>query len=150
MSASDAVTTRMREVVGHLGGPPTDRAAQQATRYLVVAGCGYLLAVGAAAVLVTIGVAPYADVITVFILNGLFNFAMVRAWAFPPSGRRPAHDLRRFCVVAGVSLGINYGSFALLYSVIDFPSIVSQAAAIAIAAPFGFLANRLWSFRSVE
>lgn len=140
----------MRAVVDHLRGPADERAGRQALRYLVVGGCGYVLAVAAYALLVAVGVPPYPAVVAVFVLNGVFNFAMVRLWAFPPSGRAPHGDLVRFCAVAGGSLAINYASFALLYSAIGLPAAVAQALAIAIAAPFGFLANRRWSFGSPD
>lgn len=118
----------------------------QMLRYGAVAGCGYVLAIAVYAGALAIGVPPYPAIIIAFVLNGLFNFAVIRIWAFPPSGRRPSSELRRFAVVAAGSLIINYGSFAILYSVLDVPATLAQAIAIAIAAPFGFIANRLWSF----
>lgn len=81
-------------------------------------------------------------------LNGLFNFALIRAWAFPPSGRAVGSDLTRFGIVAAVSFVLNYVSFAVLYSAIGFGASTSQRLAILIAAPVTFLLNRLWSFRS--
>lgn len=138
----------LRLLAARLGREADERATTQALRYLVVGGCGYVLAVAAYAGLIAAGSPAYASVIVVFVLNGLFNFAMVRLWAFPPSGRRAHHDLGRFCVVAGGSLVINYGTFAVLYSGLHLPATLAQGIAIAVAAPFGFLANRLWSFQS--
>jgi len=140
----------MQRLVGQLRRPADERIHSQAFRYLVVGGCGYVLAIACYALLVAVGFPAYPAVIVVFVLNGLFNFAMVRLWAFPPSGRRAHHDLTRFCVVAAGSLVINYGSFAVLYSLLGLPATIAQGLAIAIAAPFGFLANRLWSFRAPD
>lgn len=124
------------------------RVSMQAVRYLIVGGCGYLLAIASYALLLLVGVPPYVAVSVVFVLNGVFNFVGVRLWAFPPSGRQTRSEVVRFCVVAAGSLVINYGSFAVLYSGLGLPAVVAQGLAIAIAAPFGFLANRLWSFRA--
>lgn len=120
----------------------------QLVRYVLVAGCGYLLAMMIYAAELVLGVPPYPSIIVAFVANGVFNFVAVRRWAFPTSGRKPASEFSRFCTVALCSLLINYGSFAVLYSILGLPPILAQALAIAIAAPFGFLANRLWSFRA--
>jgi putative flippase GtrA len=128
--------------------PPSERAGSQLVRYGVVAGAGYVLAVAIYALALRVGVPPYAAITVAFVLNGLFNFAMLRLWTFPSTGRRAHSEFQRFVAVAAGSLIINYGSFALLYSVLGLPPTLAQAIAIAIAAPFGFLANRLWSFRA--
>ena len=86
--------------------------------------------------------------VLLFLLNGLFNFTLIRIWAFPPSGRAVKSDLTRFAIVAAVSFVFNYASFAVLYSAIGLGASTSQRLAILIAAPVTFLLNRLWSFRS--
>lgn len=138
----------MERVTTSLLGRADQRLSLQAIRYLIVGGCGYVLAIASYALLVAVGVPPYVAVSLVFVLNGVFNFVMVRLWAFPPSGRQARSEALRFCAVAAGSLVINYSSFALLYSVLGLPATVAQGLSIAIAAPFGFLANRLWSFRA--
>jgi len=84
------------------------------------------------------------------VLNGLFNFSLLRAWAFPPSGRPLRSDFARFCGVAAVSFAVNYASFAVLYSLLEVGAASSQRLAIVIAAPVTFFANRAWSFRRPE
>jgi putative flippase GtrA len=119
----------------------------QVVRYGAVAGSGYLLAVVVYTIELHVGVSPYIALGGAFSLNGLFNFALLRALVFPRSGRSLSSDLRRFCVVAGVSFGVNYASFAILYSAVELPAASAQRLAILIAAPVTFLANRLWSFK---
>jgi len=136
----------MRALLDALLHPADHRIGPQAVRYLIVGGSGYVLAIAVYALLIAIGTPPYPAVVAIFVLNGLYNFVMMRIWAFPSSGRRAHGDLLRFCVVAAGSLVINYASFALLYSLLGLPAVVAQGLAIAIAAPFGFLANRAWSF----
>jgi putative flippase GtrA len=119
----------------------------QVGRYGIVVVGGYLLAISFYSAELGRGVAPYFALAAAFSLNGLFNFVLLRAWAFPPSGRTLGSDLSRFCAVAGVSFVVNYASFAGLYSAIGLHAATAQRLAIVIAAPVTFLANRLWAFR---
>jgi putative flippase GtrA len=123
------------------------RLTRQLVRYGIVAGSGYLLAIALYTGELAIGIAPYLALGATFILNGLYNFVLIRRWAFPPSGKDVHHDLLRFGLVACLSLLLNYASFAVLYSSLELDPATAQRIAILIAAPITFLANRLWSFR---
>jgi putative flippase GtrA len=127
---------------------PVEHPTVQVIRYGLIAGCGYLLAIAIYSGELAIGIPPYAALGVAFVLNGLFNFTLIRIWAFPPSGRAVKSDLSRFAIVAAVSFVFNYASFAVLYSAIGLGASTSQRLAILIAAPVTFLLNRLWSFRS--
>jgi putative flippase GtrA len=120
--------------------------AGQLVRYLIVGGCGYVLAMAFYAGELAVGVPPYPAILGAFVLNGVFNFLLLRHWAFPRSGRRSIAEAPRFVVVALGSLAVNSSSFALLYSVLGLPPVPAQALAIVIATPVGFVANRQWSF----
>ena len=135
---------------GHGGGAARDGIAREPLRYGIVVACGYLLAVVFYPGELYVGVAPYVALGGAFVLNGLFNFALLRAWVFPPSGRGVLSDLGRFCVAAAFSAAVNYSSFAVLYSAIGMRATWAQRLAILIAAPVTFLANRLWSFRGAS
>lgn len=111
-------------------------------------GCGYLLAIAVYSGELAIGIGPYLALGIAFVLNGLFNFALIRIWAFPPSGRTARSDLTRFAMVAALSFALNYASFAALYSAIGLVATTAQRLAIIIAAPVTFLLNRAWSFRA--
>lgn len=126
---------------------PSERLSGQLVRYGIVAASGYLLAIACYSGELAIGIPPYLGLGVAFVLNGLYNFALIRLWAFPPSGRSLRSDFIRFCTVAGGSFVVNYASFAILYSGIDLAAATSQRLAILIAAPVTFFANRLWSFR---
>jgi putative flippase GtrA len=135
-------------IISDLRGPPNGSAKGQLVRYGIVVGCGYVLAVAAYSAELAVGVPPYLGLGIAFVLNGLFNFALVRVWAFPPSGRGVRSDLTRFCLVAVVSFVVNYATFAVLYSLGGLAATTSQRIGIIIAAPVTFLANRAWSFRA--
>jgi putative flippase GtrA len=121
---------------------------QQLLRYLVVGGCGYVLALVLYAGQLAVGVPPFTAVPLAFVANGLFNFAVNRIWSFPSSGRTVQHELGRFGIIALASLVVNYGSMYLLYEVVGVAALPAQALAIIIATPVGFLGNKLWSFRA--
>jgi putative flippase GtrA len=131
-----------------LGGTPGRSAVGQLLRYGAVAASGYLLAVVFYARELDLGISPYPALAAAFVLNGLFNFSLLRMWVFPASGRSIGSDLGRFCAVAAASFVVNYASFAILYSAIGLPAVSAQRVAILTAAPVTFLANRLWAFRA--
>lgn len=126
---------------------PDSDLLRHTVRYGAVAGSGYLLAIAFYSSELAVGIAPYAAFGGAFVLNGLYNFMLIRLWAFPPSGRRLHSDLGRFGLVATLSLIVNYTSFAVLYSTIALGATTAQRLAILIAAPVTFFANRSWSFR---
>ena len=134
-------------LIAALRTPPGERARGQFIRYGMVACVGYLLAISSYSGELAIGIAPYIALGIAFVLNGLFNFALLRVWAFPPSGRRVHSDLMRFCLVAAVSFVVNYATFAVLYSLVGLAATTSQRIGIIVAAPVTFSANRAWSFR---
>jgi putative flippase GtrA len=119
----------------------------QFVRYGVVAASGYVLAIIFYSVEIDIGIAPYLALGIAFVLNGIYNFTLVRLWAFPPSGRGLRSDFGRFCIAAGVSFTVNYASFAILYSSVGIGAKDSQRLAVLIAAPVTFMINKYWSFR---
>ncbi len=134
--------------IGIRGAARGGGVVREIVRYGAVVACGYLLAIVFYAGELDVGVPPYAALGGAFVLNGLFNFALLRAWVFPPSGRSVRSDLGRFCMAAALSAVVNYASFAVLYSVLGMHATLAQRIAILIAAPVTFLANRLWSFRA--
>jgi putative flippase GtrA len=138
----------VQRIISLVRSPASHHPAHQLVRYGIVAGCGYLLAIAFYSGELAVGIAPYPALGIAFVLNGLFNFTLIRIWAFPPSGRAVKSDLSRFAIVAAVSFVFNYASFAILYSAIGLGASTSQRLAILIAAPVTFLLNRLWSFRS--
>jgi putative flippase GtrA len=119
----------------------------QLVRYGIVAASGYVLAVAFYSLEIDTGIAPYLALGIAFVLNGIYNFTLIRLWAFPPSGRSVRSDFGRFCVAAGVSFLVNYASFAILYSSIGVSAKTSQRLAVLIAAPVTFAVNKFWSFR---
>ncbi|MGA9876178.1 MAG: GtrA family protein [Solirubrobacteraceae bacterium] len=138
----------MKRIIKTLWLSPAEHFAAQLIRYGIVAGCGYLLAIVVYSGELAIGIRAYPALGIAFVLNGIFNFTLIRLWAFPRSGRQVRSDFNRFCLVAAGSFVVNYASFAVLYSGIGISAVTAQRLAILIAAPITFLANRFWSFRA--
>jgi putative flippase GtrA len=118
----------------------------QLVRYVIVGGCGYVIAMAIYAIGLASGASAYAAIIPAFVLNGAFNFVVNRRWSFPASGRPVRSELFRFCVVAAGTLVANYCVMYLLHDVAGLAAIPAQAITILAVVPVGFLGNKLWSF----
>ena len=121
-----------------------------ATRYGIVGVSGYLLSIGLFAAQVATGVSPYAAVPLGFVVNTMWNFTLNRRWSFPTSGRPVGEELSRFWVVALATLAGNYGVLWLLHDAAGLPAVVSQALAILIIVPIGYLGQRYWAFATAQ
>ena len=120
----------------------------QLVRYIIVGGCGYVLAMALYATEIAVGVSAYAAVPVAFVANGIFNFVLNRAWSFPASGLPVRTELLRFSGVAAASLVANYSVFYVLHGAAGMSPVPAQALTIVLVTPIGFLGNKLWSFRA--
>ncbi|HEY8502766.1 MAG TPA: GtrA family protein, partial [Solirubrobacterales bacterium] len=74
------------------------------------------------------------------------NFLWNRHWTFG-AGDGPAHfQAARFFTVSVASLGLNIAVLELLLAASTVPELPAQAIAVAVAMPFNFLGNKLWTF----
>lgn len=117
-----------------------------ATRYAIVGLSGYVLSIVLFAAQVAAGVSPYAAVPLGFVVNTMWNFTLNRRWSFPASGQPLSSELRRFWVVAIATLAGNYLVLYLLHDVAGLPAVLSQAIAIVVIVPIGYLGQRYWAF----
>ena len=74
------------------------------------------------------------------------NFVWNRLWTFGPSESHPAFQAVRFFVVSVASLLINLVVLEALLAVTSLGELSCQAIAVAVAMPFNFLGNKLWTF----
>ena len=76
------------------------------------------------------------------------NFLWNRYWTFGP-GEGPADfQAARFFAVSVAALGLNLVVLELLLSGGGVGELTAQAIAVAVAMPFNFLGNKLWTFAS--
>jgi dolichol-phosphate mannosyltransferase len=119
----------------------------QLLKFGLVGGSGYLINLAVFAVLAGgLGVHHVIAAIGAFCVAVTNNFVLNRYWTFGP-GEGPAHfQAARFFTVSLASLGLNIAVLELLISNHLTGELPAQAIAVAVAMPFNFLGNKLWTF----
>lgn len=118
----------------------------QLFKFGVVGGSGYLINLAVFALLVGLGVHHVIAAIGAFCVAVTNNFVLNRYWTFGP-GEGPAHfQAARFFTVSLASLGLNLALLELLVANHVTGELAAQAIAVAVAMPFNFLGNKLWTF----
>jgi dolichol-phosphate mannosyltransferase len=118
----------------------------QLVKFGLVGGSGYLINLAVFALLVGLGIHHVVAAIGAFCVAVTNNFVLNRYWTFGP-GEGPAHfQAARFFAVSLASLGLNLAVLELLISHHITGELAAQAIAVAVAMPFNFLGNKLWTF----
>jgi putative flippase GtrA len=118
----------------------------QLLKFGVVGGSGYLINLGVFAFLSgNLGVYHAVAAIGAFCFAVTSNFLWNRYWTFGP-GEGLAHlQAARFLAVSIACLVINLVVLELLVGS-GMGELAAQAIAVAVAMPFNFLGNKLWTF----
>jgi putative flippase GtrA len=118
----------------------------QLLKFGVVGGSGYLINLGVFAFLSgNLGVYHAVAAIGAFCFAVTSNFLWNRYWTFGP-GEGLAHlQAARFLAVSVACLMINLIMLELLVSS-GMSELAAQAIAVAVAMPFNFIGNKLWTF----
>ncbi|HEX5527197.1 MAG TPA: GtrA family protein [Solirubrobacterales bacterium] len=118
----------------------------QLVKFGLVGVSGYLINLAVFAVLAgSFGIHHLIAAVLAFCVAVTNNFLWNRYWTFGP-GEGPAHfQAARFFAVSLASLGINLVVLQLLISG-HMGELPAQAIAVAVAMPFNFLGNKLWTF----
>jgi dolichol-phosphate mannosyltransferase len=118
----------------------------QLLRFGVVGGSGYLINLGVFAFLSgNLGVYHAVAAVGAFCVAVTSNFLWNRYWTFGP-GEGLAHmQAARFLAVSIACLVINLLVLELLVGA-GMNELAAQAIAVAVAMPFNFLGNKLWTF----
>ncbi|HET7119704.1 MAG TPA: GtrA family protein [Solirubrobacterales bacterium] len=119
----------------------------QLLKFGLVGGSGYLINLGVFALLAgSFGVHHVIAAVGAFAVAVTNNFLWNRYWTFGP-GEGPAHfQAARFFAVSLASLGLNIAVLELLIANHAVGELTAQAIAVAVAMPFNFLGNKLWTF----
>ncbi|HET9593621.1 MAG TPA: GtrA family protein [Solirubrobacterales bacterium] len=119
----------------------------QLLKFGLVGGSGYLINLAVFALLAdSLGVHHVLAAVGAFCVAVTNNFLWNRYWTFGP-GEGPAHfQAARFFTVSLASLGLNIAVLELLISNHMTGELTAQAIAVAVAMPFNFLGNKLWTF----
>jgi putative flippase GtrA len=119
----------------------------QLVKFGLVGGSGYLINLGVFAVLVgSLGVHHLAAAVGAFCVAVTNNFLWNRYWTFAAGDGHAGFQAARFFAVSLASLGLNLVVLEALIASGGFGDLAAQAIAVAVAMPFNFLGNRLWTF----
>jgi putative flippase GtrA len=119
----------------------------QLLKFGLVGGLGYLINLAVFALLVNnLGVHHAIAAVGAFGVAVSNNFLWNRYWTFEPGDGHPAFQAFRFFAVSLAGLGINLAVLEILLAVTSVGDLAAQAVAVAIAMPFNFLGNKLWTF----
>jgi putative flippase GtrA len=111
-------------------------------------GCsGYLVNLAVFALLAgNLGVHHLGAALGAFCVAVANNFLWNRHWTFEPGDGHPGFQAARFFAVSVGALLINLAVLEALVSGTSIGDLGAQAIAVAVAMPFNFLGNKLWTF----
>lgn len=119
----------------------------QLLKFGIVGGSGYLINIAVFALLTSSADLHHAAAaVGAFCVAVFNNFLWNRYWTFGPGEDHPAFQAARFFVVSIAALAINLAVLEGLISMTSLGDIAAQAIAVAVAMPFNFLGNKLWTF----
>jgi putative flippase GtrA len=119
----------------------------QLAKFGIVGGSGYLINLAVFAVLAgSLGVHHTVAAIGAFCVAVTSNFLWNRYWTFGPGESSAGFQAVRFFTVSLGSLGINLAVLEVLVAGATVGELTAQAIAVAVAMPFNFLGNKLWTF----
>ncbi len=119
----------------------------QLLKFGVVGGSGYLINLGVFAFLSgNLGVYHALAAIGAFCIAVTSNFLWNRYWTFGPGDGLAHLQAARFLAVSVACLVINLVVLEALVTSAGMNELGAQAIAVAVAMPFNFLFNKLWTF----
>lgn len=119
----------------------------QLLKFGLVGGSGYLINLIVFSLLSdSFGLHHLAAAVGAFVVALANNFLWNRHWTFDSSDGHPGFQAARFFAVSVGALLINLVVLELLVSGTSLGDLPAQAIAVAVAMPFNFLGNKLWTF----
>jgi putative flippase GtrA len=119
----------------------------QLLKFGIVGGSGYLINLAVFEILAgSLGIHHTIAAIGAFCVAVTSNFLWNRYWTFGPGDGPAGFQAARFFAVSLASLGINLGVLEVLVAGGSVGELAAQAIAVAVAMPFNFLGNKLWTF----
>jgi dolichol-phosphate mannosyltransferase len=116
-------------------------------KFGMVGGSGYLINLGVFAFLSSnLGVHHLIAAIGAFCVAFASNFFWNRHWTFGAAGGHAGFQAARFFAVSVAALLINLTVLEALVGGTSMGDLPAQAIAVAVAMPFNFLGNKLWTF----
>lgn len=119
----------------------------QLLKFGVVGGSGYLINLAVFAALAgVLGLHHLVAAVGAFCVALANNFLWNRHWTFDAGHGHPGFQAVRFFAVSVAALLVNLVVLEALISGASMGDLPAQAIAVAVAMPFNFLGNKLWTF----
>ncbi len=119
----------------------------QLLKFGLVGGSGYLINLAVFSVLAdSVGLHHIPAAICAFTVALTNNFFWNRHWTFDSGDGHAGFQAARFLAVSIGALLINLVVLEVLISGASMGDLGAQAIAVAVAMPFNFLGNKLWTF----
>ena len=119
----------------------------QLLKFGIVGGSGYLLNLAVFGVLAgSLGMHHSLAALGAFAVAFSNNFLWNRYWTFGPGDGSAGFQAARFFAVSVGALVLNLAVLELLVASGEVGALTAQAIAVAVAMPFNFLGNKLWTF----
>ena len=119
----------------------------QLLKFGLVGGSGYLINLAVFALLAgNLGLHHIPAAVGAFCVALANNFFWNRHWTFEAGHGHPGFQAARFFAVSVAALLINLAVLEVLISSASMGDLSAQAIAVAVAMPFNFLGNKLWTF----
>jgi len=136
------------ELAGRLGAAARRPASWwQLLKFGIVGGSGYLINLAVFAVLAgSLDLHHAAAAVGAFCVAVSNNFLWNRYWTFGPGDGSAGFQAARFFAVSLAALGLNLIVLEALLAGGEIGELTAQAVAVAVAMPFNFLGNKLWTF----
>jgi putative flippase GtrA len=119
----------------------------QLIKFGAVGGSGYVVNLAVFALLAEVlGVHHLIAAVGAFCVAVTNNFLLNRHWTFAAGAGATTFQAPRFFTVSIGALMINLIALQILVTVADLDNLPAQALAVAIAMPFNFIGNKVWTF----
>jgi dolichol-phosphate mannosyltransferase len=119
----------------------------QLAKFGLVGASGYVINLGVFALLSgNLGLHHAIAAVGAFLVAVSSNFFWNRHWTFTAGDGHAGFQAVRFFTVSVAALLINLAVLEALVSGASLGALAAQAIAVAVAMPFNFLGNKLWTF----
>jgi dolichol-phosphate mannosyltransferase len=119
----------------------------QLVKFGLVGGSGYLINLAVFALLNgNLGLHQALAAVGAFCVAVSSNFFWNRHWTFAAKDGHAGFQAIRFFAVSIAALGVNLLVLEALLVATSLGELSAQAIAVAVAMPFNFLGNKLWTF----
>ncbi len=123
----------------------------QLLKFGVVGGSGYLVNLAAFAALAgLLGMHYVPAAVIAFCIAVSSNFFWNRHWTFGSGDGHAGFQAARFFAVSIAALLINLALLEALVAGASVGKLAAQAIAVALAMPFNFVGNKLWTFANTR